>query len=217
MPNRCSEYITTILWPFALKCCEDRLNNLVHRAGDQTPYKMLAGLESSRIIMTNFHTLGCPCYVLDHRLQSGNGAVPKWEPRARIGIYIGHSPSHFLTLHLSLIQRLAMSHLNSTLSLMMILPRCHIFALARSHGIGRTLYVPLPRFRCILIGGPAHSFPSFFLFWREADEIFLFWPDARNWTDQHQTAADFSTPWKSPPPMIAKLRSLSSGAGCLIH
>ncbi len=24
------EYISTILWPFALKCAEDRLNNLVH-------------------------------------------------------------------------------------------------------------------------------------------------------------------------------------------
>jgi hypothetical protein len=26
------EYISTILWPFALKCTEDRLNNLVHQA-----------------------------------------------------------------------------------------------------------------------------------------------------------------------------------------
>ncbi len=51
-----------------------------------------------------------------------------------------------------------------------------------------------------LVGGPAHSFLSFFLFWWEADDNFLFWPDARNWTDQHQTAAKFLTPWKSPPP-----------------
>ncbi len=32
------EYISTILWPFALKCAEDRMNNLVaaaqSRAGD---------------------------------------------------------------------------------------------------------------------------------------------------------------------------------------
>ena len=60
------------------------------------------------------------------------------------------NPHMLLTLHLSLIQGLATSHLNSTLSSMMILPRCHIFALARSHRIGRTLYVPLPQFRCIL-------------------------------------------------------------------
>ena len=31
-------------------------------------------------IMSNFHTFGCLCYVLDHRLQSGTGKIPKWEP-----------------------------------------------------------------------------------------------------------------------------------------
>jgi len=30
--NMFPEYISTILWPFAVKCYEDRLNNLVHRA-----------------------------------------------------------------------------------------------------------------------------------------------------------------------------------------
>jgi hypothetical protein len=89
-----SEYISTILWPFALKCCKDCLNNLVHPADDRTPYEMLADLESSTIIMSNLHTFGCPCYVLDHRLQSGNGAVPTWEPCAQISIYVGCSPSH---------------------------------------------------------------------------------------------------------------------------
>jgi hypothetical protein len=71
------EYISTISWPFALKFCKDRLNNLVHCADDQTPYETLAGLESSKIVMSNFHTFGCPCYVLDHWLHSRNGAVPK--------------------------------------------------------------------------------------------------------------------------------------------
>ncbi len=88
------EYISTILWPFALKCCGDCLNNLIHRADNQTPYKMLADLESSNIIMSNFHTFDCPCNVLDHWLQSGNGAVLKWETCTQIGIYVGCSPSH---------------------------------------------------------------------------------------------------------------------------
>ncbi len=74
------EYISTILWPFALKCCEDQLNNLTHRADGQTPYQMLAGLEKSKIVMSNFHTFGCSCYALDHCLQSGSGTIPKWEP-----------------------------------------------------------------------------------------------------------------------------------------
>ena len=89
------EYISTILWPFAVKCCEDRHNNLVHRADGCTPYETLASLDAAPINTSNFHTFGCPCYVLDHRLQSGTGKIPKWEPRVRMGsIYVGGSPSH---------------------------------------------------------------------------------------------------------------------------
>jgi hypothetical protein len=88
------EYISTILWPFAIKCYEDRMNNLTHRADGRTPFETLAGLESSPLRIKDFHTFGCPCYVLDHRLQSGQSMVPKWDPRARMGIYVGRSPSH---------------------------------------------------------------------------------------------------------------------------
>ncbi len=74
------EYISMILWPSALKCCKYWLNNLTHCADGQTPYQTIAGLESSKIILSNFHTFVCPCYVLDHRLQSGNGTISKSEP-----------------------------------------------------------------------------------------------------------------------------------------
>jgi hypothetical protein len=88
------KYISTILWPFAIKCYEDRLNNLVHPLDGRTPYKTLASLHAAPTNTSNFHTFGCPCYVLDHRLQSGTGKIPKWEPWARIGFYVGHLPSH---------------------------------------------------------------------------------------------------------------------------
>ena len=88
------EYISTILWPFALKCAEDKLNHLVHRSDGRTPYETIAGIDSSSINLSNFHTFGSPCYVLDQRLQSGSSMIPKWEPRARMGIYVGRSPSH---------------------------------------------------------------------------------------------------------------------------
>jgi hypothetical protein len=74
------KYISTILWPFAVKCYKDRLNNLVHRADGQTPYETLPSLDATPINTANFHTFGCPCYILDHRLQSGTGKIPKWEP-----------------------------------------------------------------------------------------------------------------------------------------
>jgi hypothetical protein len=88
------EYISTIMWPFALKCAEDRLNNLVHCADGQKPYQTIASLDSTKIKMSDFHTFGCPCYILDHRLQSGTGMIPKWKPRAGMGIYVCRSPAH---------------------------------------------------------------------------------------------------------------------------
>ena len=33
-------------------------------------------------------------YILDEKLQSGSIGPPKWEPRSRLGIYVGHSPVH---------------------------------------------------------------------------------------------------------------------------
>ncbi len=76
------ESIATILWPFALKCSEDRLNNLVHLADGRTPFQTITSLDSGKIEATNFHMFGCLCYVLDYHLQSGNSMIPKWEPRA---------------------------------------------------------------------------------------------------------------------------------------
>ena len=70
------------------------MNNLIRRADGQTPYQALASLDSSPLWIKDFHTFGCPCYVLDHRLQSGQSMVPKWEPRARMGIYVGRLPAH---------------------------------------------------------------------------------------------------------------------------
>ena len=43
--------------------------------------------------LSAFHTWGCPVFVLDHRLQ-GDSKIPKWEPRARVGVFMGHSPVH---------------------------------------------------------------------------------------------------------------------------
>jgi hypothetical protein len=71
---------------------------------------MLAGLESSPISLSNFHTFGCPCYVLDHCLQSGGGKITKWEPRARKGTYVGWSPSH--AANISLILNPKMGHIS---------------------------------------------------------------------------------------------------------
>ena len=46
------------------------------------------------VFVKDFHTWGCPIFVLDGCLQSNPKGVLKWEPRAQVGIYMGHSPAH---------------------------------------------------------------------------------------------------------------------------
>ncbi len=96
------EYISTILWPFAIKCYKDQMNNLTFQADGGTPFETLAGLKSTPVSLSNFHTFGCPCYVLDHCLQSRAGKLPKWEPQSRMGIYVGRSSSHAANVSLIL-------------------------------------------------------------------------------------------------------------------
>ncbi len=99
------EYILTILRPFALKCAKDRLNNLVHQADGRMPYKTNASLEALKTKLSDFHTFGSPCYVLDACLQSGLKAIPKWETQAWMGMYVGQTPSHASNISLILNSR----------------------------------------------------------------------------------------------------------------
>ena len=62
-------------------------------ADGEIPLEKFSGVQSDVDINT-FHTCGFPVYVLDPRLQNGYGKFPKWELRARSGIYLGHSTVH---------------------------------------------------------------------------------------------------------------------------
>ena len=88
------EYMTTMLWPFAVKCTEDRLNNLTINKQGNTPEMSFSGTQAVHVQAQNYHPFGCPCYVLDSRAQTDSKNLPKWEPRARLAIYVGHSPAH---------------------------------------------------------------------------------------------------------------------------
>ena len=39
------------------------------------------------------HTFGCPVYILNNRLRTGK-SIPKWQPRARLGLNLVPSPRH---------------------------------------------------------------------------------------------------------------------------
>jgi hypothetical protein len=89
------QMIDILFWPFAMKAMAERMNSLHVDDDGNTPESLMHGVALETIPVRNFHTLFCPVYVLDHRLQSAGGpGPPKWEPRSRIGVYLGHSPFH---------------------------------------------------------------------------------------------------------------------------
>lgn len=87
------EAISQVLWPFAIKTACDHYNQFHLNAEGQSPMERIAGSTDS-FHVDNFHPWGCPVYILDSRLQSGIKGFPKWEPRTRLGIFVGHSPVH---------------------------------------------------------------------------------------------------------------------------
>eukprot|EP00957_Ditylum_brightwellii_P190489 14499662-Ditylum_brightwellii.AAC.2 len=60
---------------------------------------------------SNFHTWGCPIFVLDNISQSGTGIGPaEWDSKAKAGIYLGHSPFH--TGNVALVLNLQIGHVS---------------------------------------------------------------------------------------------------------
>ena len=44
------------------------------------------------IFPTYYHTWGFPVLVIEDPLQVGLKRLTKWEPRERVGVYLGHYP-----------------------------------------------------------------------------------------------------------------------------
>ena len=51
--------------------------------------------------MKHLHTFACPVFALQNELASGN-TLPKWSPRARLGLDLGQSPNHAQNVYLVL-------------------------------------------------------------------------------------------------------------------
>jgi len=94
--------ISVVLWPFAYKYAEYIYNHMSVDDKGLSPIQKFCNGNTHQIDMDQLHTWGCPCYVLDSKLQSGASMMPKWEPRSRLGIYLGHSPCHAGTVALVL-------------------------------------------------------------------------------------------------------------------
>ena len=51
--------------------------------------------------MKDIHSFGCPVFALQTQLASG-GTLPRWSPRARLGLNLGQSPAHARNVNLVL-------------------------------------------------------------------------------------------------------------------
>ena len=78
-----------------MKAMAERLNSLQINLDGSTPESIMYDVPAKDIPVKSYHTLFCPVYVLDSRLHNaGSPGPPKWKPRSRIGVYLGHSPFH---------------------------------------------------------------------------------------------------------------------------
>ncbi len=94
--TRWPDTITTELWPFALKMAVD-VHNATPSPSGLSPEEILSRQKSRPDRLLDFHTFGCPVFVLEPKLQQGQ-RIPKWEPRERQATYLGHSPKHAQTV-----------------------------------------------------------------------------------------------------------------------
>ena len=92
--------VTAHLWPFALAHAS-YVRRLIPREAQAKSPEELFSRTPVRPTTKHLHVFGCPVYVLKGKLQSG-GSIPKWDDRARQGIYLGHSRQHAASVSLVL-------------------------------------------------------------------------------------------------------------------
>jgi hypothetical protein len=85
------------LWPQAVNYAVWVFNHLPFIKNGVGPNKMWSCTRFLTNGLNRAYVFGCPIYILDPQLQNGH-KIPKWEPRACLGLLVGFSP-----LHLSLV------------------------------------------------------------------------------------------------------------------
>ena len=88
--HRWPEIIQPCLWPFALNQAEFNLNNLCLGKSRKSRAENFSAMHN-KINIRHYHTLVCPAYVLNARLQ-GASFIPKWDERVRVGVYVRRYP-----------------------------------------------------------------------------------------------------------------------------
>ena len=81
------------LWSLAMNYAVWVYNKLPRSGVGLSPEALFAGIKCRCSGLPHAHIFGCRVYVLDPRLQDGK-KIPKWDSRARQGIFVGLSPRH---------------------------------------------------------------------------------------------------------------------------
>ena len=82
-----------MMWPVSFRVSCHKYNSLEIDEDVKTPEQKFSGVEF-QICPTDYRTWGCLVLFLEAPLQGRPAGLPKWEPRARAGVYLGHSTFH---------------------------------------------------------------------------------------------------------------------------
>ncbi|KAL3782482.1 hypothetical protein ACHAWO_005229 [Cyclotella atomus] len=81
-------------WPLAMTYAIWCYNKIPTNGGTGwSPEELWTKFKSPRSALPRAHVFGCPVYVLDPKLQDGQ-KIPKWNSKARQGIFVGFSTEH---------------------------------------------------------------------------------------------------------------------------
>jgi len=80
-------------WPQAIDYSAWVFNRLPNVDTGLTPIEIWSSVRNTGNELARAHVLGCPVYVLDAALQDKK-KIPKWNPRAQLGLFLGFSERH---------------------------------------------------------------------------------------------------------------------------
>ena len=84
---------STVLWHHAVQAVVERHKKLSLDKYGRSPLEKFSGIRDE-IAPSNFHTWGCPLFILEAANQPGGIGTPKWQPRSYTGIHLGRSLCH---------------------------------------------------------------------------------------------------------------------------
>ena len=81
------------LWPFTIKYAAYLWNKMPKEDGGMSPEEVFYSVVSDHQSLRDAKVFGCPAYVLEPKLQDGK-KIPRWNPRSRLGQFLGRSEIH---------------------------------------------------------------------------------------------------------------------------